>query len=297
MPNHSADQIPAFIGMTERASSLGEWRKRARTVLSESGIESPDLSVLMILEKVTGLSRSQLLAYPEKMLSLGEHNQAKQLLERRRQQEPMAYLVGWKDFHHLRLKVSPDVLIPRPETEELLELAFQLYPKAQRILDVGTGSGCIALALSDEKRWKPSVFACDISPRTLAMAVSNDPAGKVKWFQSDWLSAVRQESMDLIISNPPYLTQAEMSSLDPQVGKFEPRLALSGGEDGCDGYRILIPQAWHCLKKGGCLVMEGSPTVAAQVLTLLATNGFERIQPHPDLSGKTRFFSGWKLDF
>ncbi len=267
------------------------WLSQSRRDLEQAEIESPYLSAQLILEQVTGESRSAILAHPERCLTESQKVLAANLLDRRRSHEPMAYLLGWKEFRNLRLRVIPEVLIPRPETEELIDLAARLAPGALLILDAGTGSGCIPLGLA-EIFPQALLLGCDRSFAALRCARGNDALGRVIWFQSLWLAPVRAECLDLIVSNPPYLTTDEMARLEPQVGCYEPHLALDGGVDGCDCYRVLIPQAVRSLKVGGVLLMEGSPVIAAEVVALLRSSGFDEIQVHLDLAGRERFFSG-----
>lgn len=266
------------------------WLVSARSDLERGGIESPYLSAQLILEQVTGQSRSTILAHPERELETSQFLMATSLLERRLRHEPMAYLLGHKEFRHLTLKVSPDVLIPRPETEELVDLAVRLAPGAKSVLDAGTGSGCIPLALV-EFFPETLIMGCDISFTALSLARENDPSHRVNWFQSFWLEAVAPGSLDLLLSNPPYLTTEEMASLEPQVQGYEPHLALDGGTDGCDCYRLLVPQAAHVLKMGGVVLFEASPATVGEVSSLFVRHGFGEIQTHQDLAGRQRFVS------
>lgn len=269
----------------------GEWLTSAARRLRDRGVESPDLSARLILAEVSGASPARLLAFPEDPLSPEAVRIADALLERRERHEPMAYLLGRKEFRNLTLRVTPAVLIPRPETEELIDLAKSLSPNAKTLLDAGAGSGCIALSLA-EVFPSARVYGTDRSSEALAVARSNDPDRRVRWMQMDWLTALGADQFDLIASNPPYLTEEEMQTLEPQVRDYEPIGALSGGRGGCEEYRRLIPQIAECLAPGGWTVLEIGPSVAEGVGRLLAESGFIDIAVHPDLAGRKRFAVG-----
>lgn len=269
----------------------GEWLTAAARRLRDRGVESPDLSARLILAEVSGASPARLLAFPEDPLSPEAVRIADALLERRERHEPMAYLLGRKEFRNLALRVTPAVLIPRPETEELIDLAKLISPNAKTLLDAGAGSGCIALSLA-EVFPSARVYGTDRSSEALAVARSNDPDRRVRWARMDWLSGVGERRLDLIVSNPPYLTQEEMETLEPQVRDYEPIGALSGGKDGCDEYRRLVPQIVECLATGGWTVLEIGPSIAEGVGKLLAESGFTDIAVHPDLAGRKRFAVG-----
>jgi release factor glutamine methyltransferase len=233
-------------------------------------------------------SRSRILAHPETIIHPDETERLSLLLAQRLQHRPMAYILGNKSFRHLTLSVSEGVLIPRPETEELVDLVIQHWPDPATILDAGSGSGCLVISLSDAYP-TARITALDYSRAALEIARRNDPGNRINWIQSDWCDCIQDESFDLIVSNPPYLTEIEMETLEPQVARYEPRLALSGGSDGCDCYRKLIPAAYRCLSPGGGLAFEGSPSVAVKVQDLLEIQGFTKVQIFPDLAGLDRF--------
>ncbi len=270
---------------------LGDWLKRAMGELEAAGVESPGLSGRLILSEVTGFSSAKILGFPEIFIPPDALFEADVLLERRLRHEPMAYILGRKEFRNITLKVTPAVLIPRPETEELIDLTQSICPDASTMVDVGSGSGCIPLSLSEvfpESR----VVGTDFSQKALKVAQSNDPDRRISWVQSDWLAGFDRDRFDLIVSNPPYLTHDEMESLDPQVGEYEPISALTGGEDGCDAYRVLVPQIARCLKHRGKTVLEISPSVENQVIQILGESGFVHIRTHPDWAGRARFATG-----
>lgn len=277
----------------EHKTSLAEWIRLAQLRLHDAEVESPRESALLLAEHALALTRSRMLADPGHPLSPHDLAILEELLERRLRHEPVAYILGRKGFRDHIFTVSSKVLIPRPETEELIDLisSYQLGPKS--ILDAGTGTGCLAICLSGMFP-TAQVCGCDFSSEALQCARSNDPDRRVHWVESDWLACFRPSVFDLIVSNPPYLTRQEILQTDPQVRNYEPVLALDGGADGCEAFRRLIPQASKALAPGGILFLEGSPTVALSVLKLLSDWEFHSIEMHCDLSGKERFFTGRK---
>ncbi len=214
-----------------------------------------------LLEIATGLSRVQMLARPDRMLAEEAAGSFRGMIAQRRGGVPIQHLRGSQEFFGRDFLVTPDVLIPRPETEHLVEEALRLYPDRGaplRIVDVGTGSGVLAITLALELP-RSSVLALDISGPVLAVAHANATllnARNVRFACSDLLAAAGDERFDLIISNPPYIPLADAASLHPQVRDHEPHLALFGGQDGLDLYRRLIPQAEQSLRRGGWLLLE-----------------------------------------
>jgi release factor glutamine methyltransferase len=223
---------------------------------------------------------------------------ALEIIEKRRNNgEPLQYILGEWEFMGLTIKCDPRALIPRMETEFLVEMAAGWLRErrlaAPRILDACTGSGCIAIAMA---RLVPGagVTACDISPAALALARENAEQNgqSIRFIQSDLLEQVRGP-FDLIISNPPYITTAEMHSLPDSVRNYEPHLALHGGGDGLEAYRRLAPAAYKALSPGGAVFLEIGPTGAAE---LFRAAGFIKIEISPDLAGIPRYIQGEKPD-
>jgi len=213
----------------------------------------------LLLLHVAGKDRAFLLTHPDAPLTPGQQSTYEQWLNRRAKHEPIQYILGEQEFYGLTFRVTPDVLIPRPETEHLIEALLQLIPReaAIRIADVGTGSGAIAITLA-RKLPHVTITALDVSPPALKIAQQNaarhNVADRIRFLESDLLSAVADEIFDAIISNPPYVPDSE--ALDPQVRNFEPATALYAGPSGLDIYRRLIPQSWQALKPRGWLFME-----------------------------------------
>lgn len=213
------------------------------------------------------------------------------LLKRRAAGEPIQYITGACEFYGLPFRVTPDVLIPRPETEHLVETALTLVANGTRprILDVCTGSGAIAVALA---KHLPDAFvtATDISAPALALAQENAKRNEVtvRFFQGDLLTPVADETFHLIVSNPPYVSQLDRNTLSAEVRDFEPALALFAGSDGLDIYRRLIPAAFSALLPGGSLALEIGMDQQASITSLLQSSGFTRIAFTPDLQGIPR---------
>jgi len=215
-----------------------------------------------ILEIATGLTRVQMMAQPDRPLKEEEAGSFQGMLAQRRHAVPIQHLRGSQEFFGRDFAVSPDVLIPRPETEHIVEEVLRLFPDRKaplKIADVGTGSGILAVTLALEYP-QSLVAALDISPDALAVAQDNaarlNTLSRTRILQSDLLAVVTGETFDLIVSNPPYIPLAEKDTLHAQVREYEPHLALFGGEDGNDVLRRLIPQAFAALNPGGWLLLE-----------------------------------------
>ncbi|MEK6397684.1 MAG: peptide chain release factor N(5)-glutamine methyltransferase [Terriglobus sp.] len=228
-----------------------------------------------ILEIATGLTRVQMLAQPDRPLKEEEAGSFQGMLAQRRHAMPIQHLRGSQEFFGRSFDVTPDVLIPRPETEHIVEELIRFVADRNtplKIADVGTGSGILAVTLALEFP-QSLIAALDISPEALAIAQSNavklDVASSIRVLQSDLLSAVAGETFDVIVSNPPYIPLTEKDTLHSQVREYEPHLALFGGEDGHDVLRRLIPQAKDALSPGGWLLLEtaGRSTIADELLS------------------------------
>jgi release factor glutamine methyltransferase len=229
-----------------------------------------ELFLLRILKR----DRAFLLTHPDALLTEEQTAQYGAWLSRRAAHEPVQYILGEQEFFGLAFEVTPDVLIPRPETEHLVEALLKRVRRLQqmRIADVGTGSGAIAVALACALP-QSQITALDISSAALAVARRNatrhQVADRMRFLESDLLSAVMDESFDAIVSNPPYIPEAERESLEAQVREYEPAGALFAGASGLEVYERLIPQAQAALRAGGWLLMEighGQRDALAQLL-------------------------------
>jgi release factor glutamine methyltransferase len=254
--------------------------------------ESPRLDAEILLSTMLGLPRSALIARAEQPLEADQQHAYAELIRQRADGTPVAYLTGNREFWSLPLKVSPAVLIPRPETETLLEQALRLLPRDEpcAVLDLGTGSGAIALGLAHERpRW--TITAVDLSPAALEVARHNAQALQlsIQWRLGSWFEAVPGERFHLIAANPPYV-----SATDPalQALAAEPLMALSPGPTGLEALSAIIAQAPKHLHPQGWLALEHGLTQAQHVAQLLERHGFTSIRTFPDFSGKPRVTLG-----
>jgi release factor glutamine methyltransferase len=268
----------------------------------ENDVPSPRLNAELLLMFVLGCERSYLYAHPERELTPDEQSGYDDVARERARGCPTQYITGHQEFWGLDLLVSPAVLIPRPETEHVVETVLELvkeYPFAGpgrlRMVDVGTGSGCIALALASELP-HAEIHACDISDEALEIARINAArlamGGKVLFRKSDLLSVYAGEKFDFVISNPPYVGEADADKVQKQVREFEPRIAVFSGVEGMEIYRQLIPQAKAVLHPNGWFVTEIGYSEEAKVRGLLA--GWADIQVTPDLQGIPRVVAARK---
>jgi release factor glutamine methyltransferase len=259
--------------------------------------ERARLDAEALLLHVIGKNRAWLLAHPDEELPKEQAERYVALVERRYTGEPIQYITGEAEFYGLPFQVSPDVLIPRPETEHLIEKVVELAPlfSKPRIVDVGTGSGAIAIALAHE--WpSAAITAIDVSAPALELARRNAErigfADRIRFVEGDLLAPVQDERFDFVVSNPPYVPNADRDSLSVEVREHEPALALFAGEDGLDVYRRLIPAAFAVLEPGGFLVMEIGYAQSQAVAALMREKGFEPIEFVADLQGTPRVACG-----
>jgi release factor glutamine methyltransferase len=258
-------------------------------ITAQSATARRDAELLLL--HVTGLSRTSLLTHPEQPLSLAELEAYFQAVERRAQSEPIQYITGEQEFYGLAFHVTPAVLIPRPETEHLVEKAIEVaqrYSASARALDIGTGSGAIAVALAYHLPNLP-VVATDISPAALAIAHANAVrhavADRIRFVQCD-LFPNDAGPFNLICSNPPYIADSEV--LESQVAAYEPHAALFAGPTGLEVYRRLIPRAAASLASGGTLLLEIGHGQRSSVEMLLRESDLKEPRFIPDLQGIPR---------
>ena len=265
------------------AASVREALHATARRLRACGSRSPRLDAELLLAMALGVDRVTLVTESERVLTPVEERRFERYVRRREAHEPIAYIRGRRAFRTLELEVTPAVLIPRPETETLVEVALEALAAVPAehgeplALDVGTGAGCIALALAAEDPFV-SVTAVDVSEAAVEQARLNAGrlglAGRLHLLQSDLFAALPPEArFDVIVSNPPYIPAAEYDQLEPNVREYEPRLALYGGDDGLDVYRRLVPEALGRLRTGGMLAVEVGAGEAAAVRELFAAAG------------------------
>jgi release factor glutamine methyltransferase len=259
----------------------------AADAMAAAGVETPRLDAELLLAEATGWERTRMAAEPEAEIPPAAARRFGEMVRRRLRREPVAYIVGRRGFRQLDLVVDRRVLIPRPETELLVELALELQPR--RVLDVGTGSGAIALAIAAELPGC-EVLASDTSSRALEVARTNAErlglAGRVELIGEPVPAAVGE--LDLIVANLPYVSEVDWDGLEPEVTQWEPREALLAGPDGLDVFRSAIP----ALAAGPMVALEVGEGQAAAVGELLHGVGFDSIETRADLAGIERIVVG-----
>jgi release factor glutamine methyltransferase len=258
----------------ESASTIGAALASAIARLRAAGVEEPAADAQVLLAHTLATSRAGVIAAARDPLDPAAAGRLEALLSRRAAREPVAYVVGVREFWSLPLAVDRRVLIPRPETELLVEAALRRAPHARRVLDVGTGSGAVAAALACELP-RSTVWASDCSLGALAVACGNCArhAPGVGLLAGDLLAPVRARSIDLVVSNPPYVREADLAGVAPEVREFEPREALAAGVDGLAVLRRLVAEAARVLVPGGWLLVEIGAGQAAMVRGLFEATG------------------------
>lgn len=277
---------------------LKELYLKGRKSFEENGFECPGIEAGAILARSLNTDPLELYAHPERRVGPERMAAFEKLLRRRLAGEPLAYVIGKREFYSRSFVVTPDVLIPRPETETLAELAVETAGrmKSPRILDLGTGSGCLAVTLFLEVR-DCEVFASDVSAAALAVAKENARANGacVRFVNSDLLGCFAKSSFDMIISNPPYVSEAEYSELSVQIRHHEPRTALLGGEDGLEHIRKIAATARKVLREEGFLLLEIGAGQAGNAESIIRENGFSDIRFKTDIGGLKRVVkTTWK---
>jgi release factor glutamine methyltransferase len=246
----------------------------------------------LLLHHVLGCSPAEIVAHPEREIAESQSSRYAKLVSRRAAGEPIAYLVGYREFYSRDFRVSPAVLIPRPETELLVDVALGKVRRGDtpRILDLGAGSGCVAIALALELG--SEVTAVDVSAEALAVARDNAArlGARVKFIESDWFAAIDGE-FDLIVGNPPYVADGD-SHLSEGDLRFEPMAALACGADGLSAIRRILDKAPRHLAPGARLFLEHGYDQAEAMRTLLVEAGFTDIEQHRDLAGIVRVSGG-----
>ncbi|HET7890164.1 MAG TPA: peptide chain release factor N(5)-glutamine methyltransferase [Candidatus Sulfotelmatobacter sp.] len=289
--------------------------------LAAESVPSPRLNAELLLMFTLGCDRAYLFAHPERELNSDELARYEAALAERARGVPAQYITGHQEFWGMDLIVTPAVLIPRPETEHVIETVLSLAagetaggqecpphmcpphtrPPHTRIVDVGTGSGAIALALAQEFP-DAEVYATDVSAAALEVARANAARHqlekRIRFHQGDLLEGLALTGLDFVVSNPPYVGEEEEDQVQFEVRKFEPREAVFGGATGVEVITRLLPQAYSALRPGGWLVMEISGTIASAVQHLLATSNdaWEGVEVIPDLQSIPRVVRARKLD-
>lgn len=279
--------------------------QEATDLLSAAGVASARLDAEVLLRHVLAMRQEALFLNCSRPLTGEEQELFRRVVVRRIAREPVAYITGRKEFWSLDFLVIRDVLIPRPETECLVETALQLAGQMDKsaslkVLDLGTGSGVVAVCLHKELP-HAEIFASDISSAALDIARTNGDrhgTGAIHWAQGDLFRALagRKESFQLIVSNPPYIRSSELANLPPEIGAWEPRSALDGGADGLDYYRRIIAEGHRYLAGGGYIVLEIGADMADDVARLFAgTRSYLEASVHQDYAGRDRVIAAKRL--
>jgi len=285
--------VTAATSVTSTLGAIGE----ATEALERAGIETARQDAEWLLACVLRRERFRLYLDPGRTLSAHEATRYLDLVIRRAAHEPLQHLLGFEEFYGLRLVVTPDVLIPRPETEGLVQWALESLAVERDVVaaDVGTGSGAIACALA-QSRPDIRVLAVEQSLPALAIAALNVErlglSGRVQIVAGDLLAPLAAGTLDLVIANPPYIPTAVLASLPAEVSDFEPREALDGGPDGLTVLRRIIAAAPSALRPGGWIMMEIGEDQAGALASLLAAEGFTGIRARRDLAGRERYIAG-----
>jgi len=266
--------------------------------LTAAGIDNARFEARLLLAQASGLTTEQLVAHGSDEVPGNIAETARSLTARRVRREPMAYILGEREFWGLPFKVSPAVLVPRPDSETLIEAVLSLMPdrsRAWRILDLGLGSGCLLLTLLREYPQARGV-GLEASAEALAIAQENADAlgvaGRARLILGDWRRSGWVEALggpfDLVVSNPPYIASAEVPKLMPEVSSFEPRLALDGGAEGFDAYQLIIAASPRLVTAGGFVAVEAGEGQVTEITRLFAAAGLSPQAPWKDLGGIDR---------
>ncbi len=271
----------------------------ARKTLEAAGIDSPAIDARLLLEVAAGVSRIDIVTDPYRELSAQQQASFDDYVARRTRREPVSHIIGRKGFWKIMLGVNTQVLTPRPDTEVIVDLVLAAYPQDRHfsLLDLGVGSGAVALAILSE-RPHAKALGVDLSEEALAVARDNAAnlglGNRLALLRGDWTEGLADTSFDLVVSNPPYIPTAEIDTLDPEVKDHEPRLALDGGEDGLDAYRLLAPEALRVLRPDGLVAFEIGHTQADDVTAIFRDAGALDIRVHRDLAQRDRVVTAAK---
>lgn len=265
-----------------------------KRLLDESGL--PGLEARLLLAHALGVERAWIVAHPDDEVSASQAARIEELYRRRREGEPVAYLTGEREFYGLALAVSPAVLIPRPETELLVEMALEHMARGQRVLELGTGSGAIAIALAHAR---PDAIVCagDISEAALMVAQANAKRHqvRVRFERSDWFSAFAGDRFDMVLSNPPYIASGDAHLTQGDL-RHEPRHALEAGPAGLECITRIAAEAPAHMTPGAWLILEHGHDQGDACVDLLRRLGYERVSDRADLAGVPRVVAGrWQI--
>ena len=275
------------------APGLDDILKASIKQLKDAGVDTPQLDAQLMMARALGRSRLDVITHPEIVPTDLQSADFQSMLERRISRCPLAYILGVKEFFCIELDIEPGVLVPRPETEVLVEECIKRTNPASIIADVGAGSGAIAVALAVNLP-EAKIYTTDVSPTALKVAHANVEkqhlADRVYVVAGNLLDPLIEMNMrfDVVVSNPPYIPTGVIETLEPEVRLYEPKEALDGGADGLDVYRKLFPQSVQCLNNKGFIAVEIGAGQAAQVSNIAKDAGLRSIEVVPDLAGIER---------
>ena len=273
--------------------------KAAGERLRAARVDQPAIDARLMLEAAAGVTRTDILADPHRELTDEQARTLDAYLSRRERREPVSHILGRKGFWKIMLSVTRDVLTPRPDTETVVEVALAAFPETMsfNVLDLGVGSGAILLAILAE-RPAAKGLGVDISDEALAVARENaanlDLNTRCALLRGDWTAGLADANFDLVVANPPYIPSADIETLEPEVRDHEPRMALDGGADGLDAYRLLAPEILRVLKPGGVFAVEIGHDQAGAVEALFRDAGALNVQTVRDLGDRDRVVTGLK---
>jgi len=271
----------------------------SRKRLHAAGVDSPAIDARLLVEAAADATRADLIADPYRALTDEQTTTLEDYVARRERREPISHILGRKGFWKIMLSVTSDVLTPRPETEVVVDYALRAFHEHQAfsLLDLGVGSGAIALAILSER---PAAKGLGIDISEDALAVARENAANLglnthlALMRGDWTAGLQDEGFDLVVANPPYIATDVIPTLDPEVRDHEPMLALHGGADGLDAYRLLAPEILRVLKSGGLFLVEIGYDQAEAVQNLFETAGADSVSTLRDLSDLDRVIQGRK---
>lgn len=275
---------------------------RAKQRLTAAGVDSPVIDGRLLVEAAAEATRVDIISDPHRPLTEAQTAEFERLVSRREAREPVSQILGVKGFWKIMLRVTPDVLTPRPETETILDVVLAPFPPSMRfrVLDLGVGSGAILLAILAER---PAAVGLGVDASEEALAVARENAanlglaGRAALLRGDWTAGLEDAGFDLVVSNPPYIPTADIAGLAPEVRDHEPRLALDGGPDGLDAYRLLAREIPRVLKPGGVFAVEIGHDQGPAVAALFDNDQTEAVRVVRDLGDRDRVVTGLKKTF
>jgi release factor glutamine methyltransferase len=271
----------------------------AKDRLKDAGIDQPSIDARLMLEVAAGVTRTEIVTDPYRELTAEQTATLDGFLDRRARREPVSHIIGRKGFWKILLQVNKNVLTPRPETEVIVDEVLKAFPENMpfSMLDLGVGSGTILLAVLAER---PAAKGLGVDASSEALAVARDNAAnldlnnRAALMHGDWTAGLADASFDLVVSNPPYIPSAVIETLEPEVRDHEPRLALDGGADGLEAYRLLAPEILRVLKPGGMFAVEIGYDQSKAVEGLFNAAGAQGVRTVKDLSTHDRVVTGVK---